>query len=125
MDKRKIFSKREILFVLPIVLIGAVIWLVFALSPKATAAVIEKNGSVMETIQLANLTQDRELVVEGDITVKIMVSRDGAWVEYSECPDKVCVRTGKITAAGQSAVCLPARVSVRLIGSGGSDGVTY
>ena len=125
MDKRKIFSIKEILLILPIVIVGAVIWLFFSLSPRAESLVIEKNGQIVDTISLSQLSEPKEIVVEGEITVKIMVSPDGAWVEYSECPDKVCVRTGKITAAGESSLCLPARVSIRLVGSGGSDGVTY
>ena len=125
MDKRKIFSIKEILLILPIVIVGAVIWLFFSLSPRAESLVIEKNGQIVDTISLSQLSGPKEIVVEGEITVKIMVSPDGAWVEYSECPDKVCVRTGKNTAAGESSLCLPARVSIRLVGSGGSDGVTY
>ena len=125
MDKRKIFSIKEVLLILPIIIVGALIWLFFSLSPKADSLVIEKNGQVVESLSLLQLSEPKEIVVEGEITVKIMVSSDGAWVEYSECPDKVCVRTGKITAAGESALCLPARVSIRLVGSGGSDGVTY
>ena len=36
-----------------------------------------------------------------------------------DCRDKICVNTGKISRAGQSIVCLPARVSVAVVGNGG------
>ena len=40
----------------------------------------------------------------------------GVRVEESDCPTQDCVHTGTITRAGQSIVCLPARVIIRLEG---------
>ena len=46
----------------------------------------------------------------------------GVLVESSDCPTQDCVHTGTITRAGQSIVCLPARVVIQLEGgSGGND----
>ena len=41
-------------------------------------------------------------------------------VAHSDCPNQDCVRSGAISRAGQSIVCLPARISVTL--SGAADG---
>ena len=35
--------------------------------------------------------------------------------ESSDCPDKVCVRSGKLHLAGQSAACLPNGVIIKII----------
>ncbi|MFR5073321.1 MAG: NusG domain II-containing protein [Bianqueaceae bacterium] len=58
-------------------------------------------------------------------------SRPGAGVAFrfgvenkflsSDCPDQVCVRTGFISLAGQTAVCLPHRLVVRIISDSPSD----
>ena len=40
----------------------------------------------------------------------------GLCVAASDCPTQDCVHTGTITRSGQSIVCLPARIIVRLEG---------
>ena len=37
-------------------------------------------------------------------------------MEEADCPTQDCVHTGTITRAGQSIVCLPARIIIRLEG---------
>ena len=43
----------------------------------------------------------------------------GLSVAVSDCPTQDCVRTGTISRGGQSIVCLPARIIVRLEGGPG------
>jgi hypothetical protein len=59
------------------------------------------------------LDEDREIAL-GHLTVRIV---DGAvWVEHADCADRTCERTGKITRAGQSIVCLPNGIVVKIVG---------
>ena len=59
------------------------------------------------------LDEDREIAL-GHLTVRI---EDGAvWVEHADCADRTCERTGKITRAGQSIVCLPNGIVVKIVG---------
>ena len=37
-------------------------------------------------------------------------------MEDADCPDKVCVKTGKIKSPGQTVVCLPHRVVIEITG---------
>lgn len=45
--------------------------------------------------------------------------KSGLYVTASDCPTQDCVRTGTISRGGQSIVCLPARIIVRLEGGPG------
>ena len=38
------------------------------------------------------------------------------WMEDADCPDKVCVKTGKIKNPGQTIVCLPHRTVIEITG---------
>lgn len=67
---------------------------------------------------VAPLTID---IPDKDISVRIEESR--VWVEHSDCPDQICVRSGEISAAGQSVVCLPNRVVVKITGVAQLDAV--
>jgi len=47
----------------------------------------------------------------------LITIRDGAaFVEEASCPDKLCVHRGRLRYAGETAVCLPNRVVVRIEG---------
>ena len=56
------------------------------------------------------------VMIDGKVTNTIQVEGKTVRFSVSSCPDQVCVRTGTLTRAGQTAVCLPNRVIVRLSG---------
>lgn len=47
---------------------------------------------------------------------------EGVRVAWADCPTQDCVHTGLITRSGQSIVCLPARIIIRLEGGGPDSG---
>lgn len=62
--------------------------------------------------------------VEGEVSPLSALPADGAMgvrVIRSDCPTQDCVRTGVITRGGQSIVCLPARLILRLEGGAPSE----
>lgn len=81
--------------------------------PKGAEAVIEQDGEVYRRVVLADLKEPLTLEVNGAV---IELDKDGAHFVSSPCPDKICVNKGIIKRAGESAVCLPQRVSVRIEG---------
>ena len=64
------------------------------------------------------LTEGLHETVTIDGNVQNVIEIDGRTIRFSKstCPDQVCVRTGALTRSGQTAVCLPNRVIVRLRG---------
>lgn len=75
---------------------------------------------------------------EGEIVAEIPLDRDGVYplegfdmeftvkdgricVSKSDCPDKICEKTGFISGSRQSIVCLPNRISVRIISNTKSE----
>ena len=114
--KRKYFALWD-LIVLSAVVLFVVLGIVRMLLPKETqglVAVVKVKGEVVSRIELENVAEPYEVTLEGEGGVVLCVSPTGVWFKDSDCPDKLCVNTGKLTYAGQSAVCLPARVSVSL-----------
>lgn len=121
-----LFRKRDLLiFLLAAVLAGAgfLQWL-----PKSGApvAVIEQNGQEVRRVALSSIPQPEMLVLEGEISVTVLLEPGQVSIVHSDCPDQICVHTGVLTRPGQSAVCLPARVAVRIVGEtqSGVDGMT-
>ena len=50
-------------------------------------------------------------------TLTVAVQNGAVRVSESDCPNQDCVHSGAISRAGQSIVCLPARVAVTLEGA--------
>ena len=49
--------------------------------------------------------------------VIIEISGGAAFFAASTCPDKVCVRAGRVSNQGQTAVCLPNNVYIAIVSS--------
>lgn len=87
-----------------------------------TVVVLTPNGE-----QRYALAQDRIVSVQGNGGIRLTVEiADGrVRVRESECPDKVCVHGGWLSQSGQTTACVPAGVSVRVVGTTPQvDGVT-
>ena len=87
------------------------------------AVVVEQDGR--ETARYA-LSEDRIVRIEGERGFNLLVIQGGeAWLSEADCPTQLCVKTGKIRFAGQSIVCLPHRLAVRILGGASAlDAVT-
>ena len=121
-----LFRKRDLLiFLLAAVLAGAGFWQ-WIPGSGAPVAVIEQDGKEVRRVELDSITQPETLVLEGEISVTVLLEPGQVSIIHSDCPDQICVNTGILTQPGQSAVCLPARVSVRIVGKSesGVDGMT-
>jgi hypothetical protein len=79
-------------------------------------AVITHRGQTVDTVRLSDLTEDKTLTIDGVYHLTILLQPDGVSVTQADCPTQDCVHTGKITRGGQSIVCLPEQVTVRLTG---------
>lgn len=104
---------------------GAGYWLrLQAADAETLTAVVTIDGTEADRVSLSGLSgsEDRSYTSNG-YTLTVEFSPDGVRVKTSNCPTQDCVHTGTITGAGQSIVCLPARISIQLVGTSGSDGV--
>lgn len=75
---------------------------------------ISQNDKLLHRIVLQDNFKDKFDIDTGKCTIR--VENNSVWFEYSDCPDQVCVKTGKLSRAGQVAVCLPNHIIVKLIG---------
>ena len=82
----------------------------------ALTAVITVVGAEIELIPLKNFPDGERTYSGGGYVLRLALSPEGVRVEEADCPTQDCVHTGTITRAGQSIVCLPARIIIRLEG---------
>ena len=67
------------------------------------------------------LQEDRTVTI-GEADYNVLEIRDGqAAVIDANCGDHTCVRTGAVSRAGESIICLPHRLEIRITGGADSD----
>lgn len=126
----KFLKKSDVFLIAALLIICAALLLpkYFGKPDTALTAVVMVDGEVKDRIVLSEVTSDYEYTVPCTSPVKLHVAEDGVSFIYSECPDKVCIHTGKLTRAGDTAACVPNRVLVVLEGAKDSDApdvITY
>ncbi len=82
-------------------------------------AVVEQDGQEVYRLPLGEETAVEVFWEDGCNVVS--VDGRGVWISYADCPDRICVRQGKIFGGGQSIVCLPHRLVVYLEGAAGEE----
>lgn len=122
------FKKKDFLIIIPFLIIAGVLAIWFSSKPSSGIAVVEKDGKEVCRFDLSKQKTTRIIDIGGSMNIKLKLEPGAISFYHSDCPDQICVRTGKLTKPGQVAVCLPGRVSVRLISSSDSmkeyDGYT-
>ena len=113
--------KNDVLVIAAIAAVAAVRWCVVKLSSKTGEfAVVELNG--VETARYSLNEDIRVDIACGDDCVNTLVIRNGeAYIESANCPDKLCVKQHGIRMTGETIICLPHRLIVRIIGEYGVD----
>lgn len=114
-------TKRDIILVAALLVIGGVIAVILLLSGhKGSTVQVRVDGEVIETF---SLSEDRTYEITGiDGGKNILIIENGeAWMDDADCPDKLCVNMGKISKSGQSVVCLPHKVVVEISDDQGGD----
>jgi len=110
----RLFTFADALLIAAIIAVSAVMAYFFIFgNNEGLCAVVRYNGEVVQNIDLESVKEPYCIDV-GNVTMYI--EKDGVSIINSPCRDKQCIHTGKINRQGQSAVCLPERVSVELTG---------
>lgn len=87
-------------------------------------AVITVRGNIIRKVQLPSAGRS-SFVVQGRVGPST-VELDGARIRIQEapCPGQVCVSQGWISHPGQSVICIPGEILIRIEGAAPLDAVT-
>lgn len=119
-QEKKRTPRAELLFIAGLLLLSLALVLILTLTRREGAyAEVEIDGEVVARYALH---ADGEYVLNGGTNV-LVIEGGEAYLTYADCPDLVCVKTGRVRYVGESIVCLPNRLSVVIRGedAGGVD----
>jgi hypothetical protein len=116
----KLIKKTDFIIITAIITAAAAMWLIYEnwFSSVPAKAEIYYYSTLVETINLSG-KQERTFSIPQNENVVFFLDKDGN-IQFikSDCPDKVCVNTGKIHMVGQSAACLPNGIVVKIVPAG-------
>ena len=112
-------NRFDALVVLAVLVLSAVLSARLWFAPAGSGAltvVLSANGQEFERTALDAYTGG--IYESNGCTLTVSVSGGAISVSESDCPNQDCVRSGAISRAGQSIVCLPARIVIEIVGTG-------
>ena len=122
---KKLFSSHKFDFLLGAVLLLAALCLfvVFRNSQKDGGTVEVRQGT--DVIGTYSLSEDGEYEITSFYGSNTLVIKDGeAYMSESSCSDHLCEKMGHISKVGETIICLPNEVFVKVIsGEEGYDAV--
>lgn len=107
---KKLVTKKDFILVLIVLVVGFAGLILVNSADKGKTATIKVDGKVVETL---SLNEDTQTQFNG---VVVVVKNGEIYVTQSTCTDKVCVRSGKASKAGEGIICAPNRVSIEIDG---------
>lgn len=118
------FAKKADIVIIAVLLAAALLSYViydhFAEGKKVKAE-IYYYSELVETVDL-NMGKDMTFSIPQEPHVIFHLYEDGnIRFEESDCPDKVCINTGKLNKAGQYAACLPNGIVLKIVPAGVYD----
>ena len=115
-------DRLDIIIISAILLVSLVLLLVVTLSKEeGSFVVVEIDGAVVGTYPL---NENAEYSLNGG-TNNLVIKDGKAYLNYSNCPDHTCEKTGKIQYVGQTIICLPNKVAITIKGDIANDGVDF
>lgn len=109
-------KKRRDVILIVVLLIAALTayFIIEAVVKKQGCNVVVKvDGKVIDTMRL---DKNQSIIVKGynGGSNKVVIEDNMVYMTEADCPDKICINTGKISRTGETIVCLPHRVVVEI-----------
>ena len=111
---KKLITKKDFILLLVVLIFSVVGIILMNSAEKGKSATVLVDG---KSVEIISLDEDYENQVNG---VTICCENGEIYVKNSVCPDKVCVRSGRVSKSGESIICAPSRVAIKIDGKKGS-----
>ena len=112
----KRLKKNDVILMLIVIFAAALIFFISRfVGKKGAYAVVYVDGVEKERFILTENVNIRLKGYEGGFN-ELVIENGEAYLRNADCPDKLCVHEGAISAEGESIICLPHRVVITVEG---------
>lgn len=103
-------TRNDIILVCILAVLASIIFL-FLPKEKGETLLIYKDGILITTL---NLNSDAKYDME---ILEVIIENGKAYVTNAACPDKVCENTAPIKNKGESIICVPQKIVLKIAGN--------
>lgn len=113
----KWIKKRDIYLVVGVLIIAAFVYGGYRIyvSNIPAKAEIYYGSELVKTVMLNTGTDERFTVPEDEDVVFHLYADGSICFEESDCPDHICINSGRLHTVGQSAACLPNKLILKIV----------
>ncbi len=116
-----LFKKSDVIVILALLALAGLLLLPKAFNGGDAVAIITKDNEIIEEIDLKS-SENKKITLD---SVEITVENGEIFFSKSDCEDKVCVKTGKLSSPGDAAACVPNGTAIYIKGESEVDAVAY
>ena len=121
MNKRPVITLGDGIVILFLLLLAGGVSAWTLQRSAGASAVVTVDGNKVAVLPLG---EKASITVRGPIGDTVVMSDEkGVHIESSPCPNKICIHMGSVHQTGQTLLCVPNHVAVRIQGEAGGDGV--
>ncbi len=116
----KFFKSKDLIIIIIILLLAIGLYYIYSLYNKeaeqsGAKAEIYYESKLVMTVML-NEKVDKTFSIDENQHVVFHLYEDGSIrFEESNCPDKVCIKSGRLSHVGSSAACLPNKIILKVV----------
>ncbi|MCR5610876.1 MAG: NusG domain II-containing protein [Clostridiales bacterium] len=122
MDKKRI--RNDLILLASILLAALAAWGVLKLAQRPGKYVVVEIDGKTSAVYPLDTDLRLDIKTEGGHVNTLVISEGRAYVESADCPDKLCVKQRAISRTGETVICLPHKLVIRIAGEGGVDTVS-
>lgn len=123
----RFYKKTDLITIAGILLVSLASWVLFNIysGNQSVKAEVYYYSELVETVDLHKPVNHTFSIKENPNVIFQVDEEGGIAFIASDCPDKVCIKTGRLYRAGEYAACLPNGIIVKIVASGkpGDDDV--
>jgi hypothetical protein len=114
-EAMKFFKRTDIIIIAILLAVSVLGWYLYTdlFKGKPVKAEIYHYSKLVHTEILGE--GDKVFSLPNNKNVVFHANNGKIWFEASDCPDKICVHTGKLETAGQSASCIPNGFTIKIV----------
>lgn len=117
-------NRKELIIILILLIIAISGYLLSRINDQGSQVQIEIAQKLYGNYDLSKEQEIQIIDEKGDLILTCVIKNNSINVVTSNCPDKICIDEGSIGHTGQTIVCLPNQVVIRIIGDDNNiDGV--
>lgn len=116
-NEHAFFKKSDLIITVVIIFVAVVFLLLSALEKQGSSnisAQIYKDGTIIKTV---SLSENQTIEID---SVRLQIKDKKIGFIESDCPDKLCVKTGYLENNDDICVCLPNKIYIKLVGDSNS-----